>query len=393
MKKEWVRKSEQWILWLSILLILILSGCGGAIGTKDVGFRKAYEQINANALLDEEYSVTSKNVLQRYNMGQFFRENPLKCLNELHKKIKIDNRRDLLFSLAELNYFTAKYTLRDLDDSPLPETGKYYLNAAIYGYFYLFDETRNKPANPFNRRFRLACDIYNIALAKAMTNPKGNLVFEAGTRRLPFGAIDLSLNARNFPVKLDQVSKIVAADRLDIYGLSRRNRDAGLGVPFIAVGKKTKKLPVKRSSPGTLFMRIKSDVQALESGSLQGSMELYAPFDRTRVEVEGRSVPLESDLSAQWAYNLNQPAFCWISRVFSWAKAPFPPASILSNPTTPHKFQWYLFTVPPAARSGGRKWPIPLRRTRSSGGTASSGSIFTIAANPWEYQPASFVKR
>ncbi|MBL0712094.1 MAG: alpha/beta hydrolase [Desulfosarcina sp.] len=336
MKKEWVRKSEQWILWLSILLILILSGCGGTIGTKDVGFRKAYEQINANALLDEEYSATSKNVLQRYNMGQFFRKNPLKCLDELHKKIKIDNRRDLLFSLAELNYFTAKYTLRDLDDSPLPETGKYYLNAAIYGYFYLFDETRNKPANPFNRRFRLACDIYNIALAKAMTNPKGNLVFEGGTRRLPFGAIDLSLNARNFPVKLDQVSEIVAADRLDIYGLSRRNRDAGLGVPFIAVGKKTAKLPIKRSSPGTLFMRIKSDVQALESGSLQGSMELYAPFDRTRVEVEGKSVPLESDLSAQWAYNLNQPAFWKLDITgFFMGKSPIPAGLYFIKPYNP----------------------------------------------------------
>ena len=119
-----------------LFLWLILCGCG-AIGTKDVGFRKAYEQINTNALLDEQYSVTSKNVLQRYNMGVFFREHPLECLNELHKKTLTDNRRDLLFALAELNYFTAKYTLRDLDDSPLPETRQYYLNAAVYAYFYL----------------------------------------------------------------------------------------------------------------------------------------------------------------------------------------------------------------------------------------------------------------
>ena len=309
MKEDWMHNFERMILCLSILLILTSSGCGGAIGTRDVGFRKAYEQINTNALLDAQYSVTSKNVLQRNNMGAFFKEDPLKCLNELHKKIKKDNRRDLLFALAELNYFTAKYTLRDLDDTPLPESRQYYLNAAIYAYFYLFDETREKPANPFNRRFRLGCDIYNISLAKAMMNPKGNLTFEAGARQLPIGIIDLSLDARNFPVKLDQVSKNVAADRLDIYGLSLRNRDAGLGVPFIAVGKKTAKLPIKRSSPGTLFMRIKSDVQGLENGSLQGSMELYAPFDRTRVEVDGKPVPLESDLSAQLAYNLNQPVF------------------------------------------------------------------------------------
>ena len=306
MKKEIIHNPQRFILFLSALLILLVSGCA-SIGTKDVGFRKAYEQINANAFLDEQYSATSKNVLQRYNMGVYFREHPLKCLNELHQKALTDNRRDLLFALAELNYFTAKYTLRDLDDSPLPENRQYYLAAAIYAYFYLFNNTRNKPANPFNRRYRLACDIYNISLAEALTNAKGNLVFEAGVRPLPFGSIDLSLNAQDFPVKLDQVSKIVAADRLDIYGLSRRNRDAGLGVPFIAVGKKTAELPIKLSSPGTLLMRIARDIQSFESGTLTGSMELYAPFDRTWVEVHGKSVPLESDLSAQLAYNLNQP--------------------------------------------------------------------------------------
>jgi pimeloyl-ACP methyl ester carboxylesterase len=308
MKKEWVRNFERLILCLPVLLILILGGCG-AIGTRDVGFRKAYEQINTNALLDEQYSATSKNVLQRYNMGVFFREHPLKCLNELHKKTLTDNRRDLLFALAELNYFTAKYTLRDLDDSPLPETRQYYLSAAIYAYFYLFNNTRNKPANPFNRRYRLACDIYNTALAKALTNAKGHLELKAGVRQLPFGSIDLSLKTKDFPVKLDQISKIVAADRLDIYGLSRRNRDSGLGVPLIAVGRKTADSPIRSTSPGTLFMRIERDVQTFESGNLRGSMALYAPFDRTRVEIHGESVPLESDLSANLAYNLNDPDF------------------------------------------------------------------------------------
>ena len=213
-----------------IVLTLLVAGCGGAIGTRDVGFQKAYEQINSNAFLDERYSTTSKNVLQRYNMGQLFKEEPFKCLKELHRKIKTDNRRDLLFALAELNYFTAKYTLRDLDDSPLPENREYYLNAAIYAYFYLFDETRNKPANPYNRRYRLACDLYNISLAEAMTDHKGTLIFKTGIRKLSFGDIDLTLDAGNFPVKLDRFEKIVAADRLDIYGLSKRNRDAGLGV-------------------------------------------------------------------------------------------------------------------------------------------------------------------
>ncbi len=335
MKKEKIHNPERFILFLSALLILLVSGCA-SIGTKDVGFRKAYEQINTNALLDEQYSATSKNVLQRYNMGLFFREHPLKCLNELHKKTLTDNRRDLLFALAELNYFTAKYTLRDLDDSPLPENRQYYLAAAIYAYFYLFNDTRNKPANPFNRRYRLACDIYNTALAKALTNEKGSLVLKAGSRKLPFGSIELSLKTQDFPVKLDQISKVVAADRLDIYGLSRRNRDSGLGVPIIAVGRKTDKLPIKRSSPGTLLMRIARDVQTFESGNLHGSMELYAPFDRTRVEIHGKSVPLESDLSAQLAYNLNQPDF-WMLDITSFftGKSAIPTGLYLIKPYNP----------------------------------------------------------
>ncbi len=320
----------------ALIVLIILFGCGGAIGTRDVGFRKAYEQININAFLDESYSTTSKNVLQRYNMGQFFKEDPLKCLNELHRKIKSDNRRDLLFALAELNYFTAKYTLRDLDDSPLPENREYYLNAAIYAYFYLFDETRNKPANPYNRRYRLACDLYNIALAEAMTNTKGTLSLKAGVRKLPFGDIDLTLDAENFPVKMDYFEEIVAADRLDIFGLSKRNRDAGLGVAFIAVSKETKDLPIKRSSPGTLFMRIDGDISNLENGSMKGKLELFAPFDRTHVEIHGKPVPLESDLSAQLAYNLNQPVLWQLDITgFFMGKSPIPTGLYFVKPFNP----------------------------------------------------------
>ena len=320
----------------ALVLLLVLSGCGGAIGTRDVGFRKAYEQINSNAFLDEGFSTTAKNVLQRYNMGQFFKENPLKCLNQLHEKIKTDNRRDLLFALAELNYFTAKYTLRDLDGSPLPENRQYYLNAAIYAYFYLFDETRNQPANPYNRRYRLACDLYNIALAEAMTNAKGTLVFVTGVRKLPFGDIDLTLDAADFPVKMDRFEKIVAADRLDIYGLSKRNRDSGLGVAFIAVGKKTADLPIKRSSPGTLFMRIDGDIKDLEKGSLKGKLELFAPFDRTHVSINGKPVPLESDLSAQLAYNLNQPVLWKLDIAgFFLGKSPIPTGLYFIKPFNP----------------------------------------------------------
>ncbi len=338
-----MKKAQQRILKrrpfsLLAFLILLLAGCGGAIGTRDVGFRKAYEQINTNALLSEDYSATSENVLERYNMAALFKEEPLLCLNRLHGKIKRDNRRDLLFALAELNYFTAKYTLRDLDDSPLPQNRQYYLSAAIYAYFYLLDETRNKPANPYNRLYRLACDLYNISLAEALSDGKKRLVFRGGTRNLPFGEIDLTLKADRFPVKLDRFEKIVAADRLDIHGLSKRNRDSGLGVPFIAVGKKTADLPIRRSSPGTLFMRVQGDIKTLEAGNMKGDLDLYAPFDRTHVEIDGKRIPLESDLSAQLAYNLNQPVIWQLDiGAFFLGKSPIPTGLYFTKPFNPNQ--------------------------------------------------------
>ncbi|HKI48944.1 MAG TPA: hypothetical protein VKA69_06435, partial [Desulfobacteria bacterium] len=162
--------------------------------------------------------------------------------------------------------------------------------------------------------------------------------FEAGVRKLPFGDIDLTLDAKNFPVRMDRFEKIVAADRLDIYGLSKRNRDAGLGVAFIAVARKTADLPIKGSSPGTLFMRIDGGITDLEKGSMKGKLELFAPFDRTHVEIHGKPVPLESDLSAQLAYNLNQPVLWQLDITgFFMGKSPIPTGLYFVNPFNPRQ--------------------------------------------------------
>ncbi len=146
----------------------------------------------------------------------------------------------------------------------------------------------------------------------------------------------MTLDQKTFPVSLDHFDRIVAADRLDIYGLSKRNRDAGLGVPFIAVGKKTADLPIRRSSPGTLFLRIEKSIEALESGAMKGELDLFAPFDRTHVDIEGKEIPLESDLSAQLAYNLNQPALWQLDITgFFMGKSPIPTGLYFTKPFNP----------------------------------------------------------
>jgi pimeloyl-ACP methyl ester carboxylesterase len=314
-------------LWLLAAILVSMWGCSTVIGTREVGFRTAYEQINTNALLNDTYSTTSKNVLHRYNLRKQFEKDPRKTLMSLHGKTREDDRRDLLFTLAELSYYTAGRTSKPRDAKA------YYLSAAVYAYFYLFDETRDVPADPFDRKYRLACDLYNTALAQAMTAPDGGLAFKDGAYPLPAGSIAVSVKSHLSLVELKQFGKLLAADRLQVYGLSRRDRDAGLGVAFIAVEKRPTILPVKRSFAGTLFLRVEGGVRDVDTGTLRGSMELYSPMEHNEVKVNGKHVPLESDMSAQLAYTLNQPLLWDLGlKEFLTGKSPMKTGVYLTKP-------------------------------------------------------------
>lgn len=104
----------------------------------------------------------------------------------------------------------------------------------------------------------------------------------------------------------EKTEKIIPADQLLVKGLSPRNRIAGMGVPFVLVKKQTDRIPIKRSVPGTMFLRIEGSKTDLSRGRLKGQMELYSPFFKNEVLVADRNVTLESDLSVQLAYTLNQ---------------------------------------------------------------------------------------
>lgn len=286
---------------LFAVLLISLFGCSTAIGTKEVGFRTAYGQINTNALLNDQYSSASKNVLHRYNLEKKFEKAPREALKFLHRKTMEDNRRDLLFALAELSYYVAEKILK-ADDARA-----YYLNTAVFSYFYLFDETRDVPSDPFDRKYRWVCDFYNIALAQSMTTKDGSLEFKNGVYQLPVGLVTLSVKRQQFPLELEQIGNLIPSDRLEVYGLSRRDRDAGIGVPFIAVERASTTYPIKRSYSGTMFLRFEGGIGEINSGALKGDMELYSAGNYTKVQVDGKHVPLESDLSAQLAYTLNQP--------------------------------------------------------------------------------------
>jgi pimeloyl-ACP methyl ester carboxylesterase len=291
---------------LLVLLLLSFSGCGTQIGTRKASFQEAYGQINANAVTGEQYSVSSQNVLYRHNMAELFLADPEGTLLFLHQRAKEDNRRDLLLALSELSYFTARQFQKSRAEGNFQKGARYYLGAAVYAYFYLFDQERDVPAEIYSTDFRLACELYNASLAQAMTTPKGDLHIAGGVRDLPKGHIQLQLGLENFPELPEQFETFLASDRMAVFGLSRRNRDSGLGAPFVAVRPQMAGESIQRSMPGTLFLRVKTTFSEAGLQDLKGSLELYSAYEINEMEVNHQTVPLGGDTTAQLAYNLNQ---------------------------------------------------------------------------------------
>ncbi len=295
-------------IWFTCLsLFLLATGCGTKIGTRDVGFESSYKQINTVALLGQELSSTSKSVLQRHNLEDSFRTAPQITLTMLQKRVITDNRRDLLFALAELSYHTAQQSVsHKADDSP-EEYRKYYLNAAILAYYYLFAKNRDLPVDAYDRNFRWACDIYNIALARSLTDASGHLSIENGIHSHATGDISLTVYDHGFPLKaVSRASKVIAIDKLKIVGFSRHNREAGIGMPFMTILNSGKGASRTMSLPGTLVLKPAGGLDSLYSHKSEAALNLYSAFDSSHIDIDGTPVPIEKDISAHVAYTLDQ---------------------------------------------------------------------------------------
>ncbi len=298
------------------LLLLFLSGCATPIGTRAVGVRQTYEQVNLNAIKQDAYSDASALVLHRFFLDERFIKDPDGTVEILHDKACEDDRRDLLYALSELTYLIAnKARMRAKKASAgsgpdaVQRAKRFYLASAVYAYFYLLGERGGDLPGPYDRRFRVACDLYNTALSQALVLRKGGNTPQVGLQELPVGSLFLELHHDGFPYDLESFETVIPADELSVYGLTVRDRRPGLGAAVIAVGKKTADLPVVKSVPGTLFLRVEGDIRNLREGG-RGRVELYSSYEKRAVAVNDQQVPLENDLSAQLAFTLNQP-FLW----------------------------------------------------------------------------------
>jgi pimeloyl-ACP methyl ester carboxylesterase len=290
-------------------LLLVLSGSTGCflfdralVGVNRVGPETVDQQLNQNALTGLHPSASTLETLHYFGLTQRFEESPDEALVELHRAVAADPERGFLHALAELSYLRGKI-LRSRD---------HFLAAAAYAYLYLLGEEKLEPANPYDRRFRWACDLYNRGLREAFLAPDGGeMALEGGLRKLPVGSLAVTVDRTKFPVD-DPEFHFLPADDYAVWGLSVRVRDSGLGAPLIARrAKPSGNDPLSRfrpdsiSTPATIFLRVQGSLAELEHG-VSATLELHSSFEPLDIDVDGRNVPLESDISAALALALDR---------------------------------------------------------------------------------------
>jgi len=229
-------------------MLLACGRCKTPVGVGRTSSTGAYRQINANALTTRTPSDATVLVLHRFGLEHDFQWHPRQALARLHEISCRDGRRDIVFALSELNYlmgetldadWMAVQSPKQRANHPTPENPQpFYLASAVYANLYLLGSAEAWSTDPFDRKFRVACDLYNRALAKALYIARGPEVdLAGGVRPLPHGALEIQFDASHFRFPVEWIERALTADSFTVRGVSTRHRTPGLGAPLILVPK------------------------------------------------------------------------------------------------------------------------------------------------------------
>jgi pimeloyl-ACP methyl ester carboxylesterase len=310
-------------------LAIGLCGCVAPIGADRVTTRRAYEQVEANALSTGKPSAETVSVLHRYDLDRLAASEPDEAVRQLHQKALATGERDLLFALAELSYAAGDRIGHSVKPWDVRDARDYYLGSAVYAWMFLFGENKQPPPDAFDRRFRDACDFYNYGLGLALMerrNTNSLVRLESGRRRLPVGDVELKLDATRLTSPVEKFDYILLADQFRVRGLSVRNRKAGLGAPLICANPVNPDFKLRPCTPATALLRGPASLSQLTAGPQLCSLEIYPATTGGTVTIGGTSVPLEFDLTTYRAYTMTQ------SRIWRLGKLDFlAPAEHVSN--------------------------------------------------------------
>lgn len=276
-------------------------------------------------------------LLRRYDLKDDLKGDRAALLSRLEDIQRREPEREHEYAMAEIAYITATQAEKLQRQKAL----EFYGTALTHAYRYLFefeaDRGPGRPGslaiNPYDPQFRGASDLYNQSLEGMLRLLRQDGELRPGMSRIVKTAnhtcsFDVVMQSTGW--RPDDIDRFEFVSDFKVQGLRNHYHTYGLGVPLIAVRRgQSRQDPAERyyppnvSFPMTAFLRVdrpaKSGVRGNESegtappvidpAAPRFVLELHDPLDRQSIDVAGRGVPLEADLSTPLAYFLNQPEF------------------------------------------------------------------------------------
>jgi hypothetical protein len=281
--------------------MLLLSGCS-PITVDRLSGPESYTQLNRSALMGDMLSERTLTVLRRHALLETWKKDPDAAVAQLRNAVV--GQPGLwpeLFALAELNY------LQGVRQKSQP----YFLAAAIYAYAFLFPADDIDRPSPYDPHFRQACDIYNLGLTSAFAAPNNGAVqLVAGSRSLPFGAIDLDVDQETLRWGGRTLVSFEPTSNLAVEGMQNVYRDPGLGAPLAALTQagatppKGIQVAPKLRVPSNLVLVMDAPRQQLSQPVLRGKLLVHTIFDKEDIRIGRQTVPLEYGQTAARALSM-----------------------------------------------------------------------------------------
>jgi pimeloyl-ACP methyl ester carboxylesterase len=277
----------------AFVAVALFAGCAGVpVGLTRADPRSVHRNLTGNVLSTGEPSIPTRNVLDRRDLIQRFEREPEAALADLHRFALESGDEDVFFALAELSFLHAE---RSHDRS-------WHLAAALYAWSFLFG---GAPPEPFDPRLRVATDLYNRGLTKGMSTPDGSAVeLRGGTFALPFGELDVEFDEKSLEWYGRRFRRFVPVADFEVRGLRSRFRTPGIGAPLAADAAvddpdhSTTFVAPRLKVPVTALLRVKDVRKQIAGGRVRATLELHSDPEPERLEIAGRSVPLEREQTA-----------------------------------------------------------------------------------------------
>jgi len=302
-------------LTLMVMLLTLFFGCAQTtwVRVREVPANPLAGPLKLLSPGGPEPTARTKLLVRRYNLEDDLDHHTDQVLIKLSEINRQDPSTDKFYSISELAYLAGKRT------EPMNRRRALELHglAVVNAYHYLFDPRFGQFRNPYDPEFRGSCDLYNSALESVLRIFKKHGGLKPGETHTVQGAngtvhVTTVLQCKNW--RPEDIEGFRFVSDYDIRGLQNQYHNYGLGVPLIAVRKQhdgsearpdERFYPPGMSFPVTAFLRVVHHEDGAQGNHIV-HIELHDPLNTSDIHVNGRTIPLESDLTTPLAYALNQ---------------------------------------------------------------------------------------